>query len=113
MDYNDLFSMYYNEFLHGFGEKKIRKTIKTVHNFKHTRSLLQQCSEKRFASTATYLRQYILSNIKLAFANKSTELFAMALLLKKFNDEVNIDNQIISEQEVMYIFSNFNNTFTY
>jgi len=113
MEYNDLFNTYYNQFLHEFGERKIRKIDKIINDSKHTRSLLNQCYIGKFAPTSKDLRQCVLSNIKLSFSKKPTELFAMTLLLKKFNDEVNVDNCIISELEVMQIFGKFNNTFKY
>lgn len=113
MKYDDFFNTLYSEFLHEFGERKIRKITTIINNSRHTRSLLNQCYSGRFAPTATDLRQCILSNFKLSFSKKPTELFAMGLLLKKFNDEVNVESCIITEIEVVQIFTRFNNTFTY
>ena len=113
MNFESLFTIYYNQFLHEFGERKIRKITEIINNSKHTKSLLDQCNQKRFAPTATDLRQCILCNIKLSFSTKPTEFMAMAILLKKFNDEINIDNYLASDEEVVKIYNRFNNTFTY
>ena len=113
MNYNDAFKIYYNEFLREYGERKIRSIQKTIENSKHTRSLLNQCYTKKVAPNATVLRQCMLSNIKLSFASKPIGIFAMALLLKKFDDEVNVNECIKSEVEIMEIFKSFNDVYNY
>lgn len=113
MNFNSLYTSYYNDFLHEFGERKIRKIAKTITDSKHTLNMLNQLKKLRLPPNATTLRQCILSNFSLSFASKSTELFAMVFLLKKWNDEVNINNIIASETEVCNIFSNLNRAFTY
>lgn len=113
MNYSEAYKIYYNEFLREYGERKIRNIKQTIDDSKHTRSLLNQCYTKKVAPNATVLRQIMLSNIKLSFASKPVGIFAMSLLLKKFNDEVNIDECIISDSEVLEIFQNFNNAYNY
>ncbi|UMB59892.1 hypothetical protein MHL31_12510 [Lutibacter sp. A80] len=113
MKYDDFYQTYYEQYLREFGERKVRKVTTIINNSKHTRNLLNQCFLKKISPNATDLRQNVLSNFKLAFANKATEIFAMSLLLKKFNDEVNIDDCIISQGQVIQVFSEFNSTFKY
>ncbi|KJD31236.1 hypothetical protein PK35_15480 [Tamlana nanhaiensis] len=113
MDYNTAFEIYYNDFLREFGERKIRSIQKTINNSKHTRSLLNQCYLRKICPNPIDLRQSMLSNIKLSLSSKAVGIFAMALLLKKFNDEVNINDCIVLDSEVLDVFTRLNSTYNY
>lgn len=99
--------------MYEFGNRKFLQINKIIDNSKHTRNLFSQCYTKRAVPTAVDLRQCILSNFRLSFTKKDIELMAMTILLKKFNDEVNIDNFLITDEGIVDIYLKFENTFTY
>ncbi|WOD44929.1 hypothetical protein [Hwangdonia lutea] len=113
MDFNTAFEIYYNDFLHEYGERKIRKIQNIVNNSKYTRSLLNQCYLKQCYPTPVDLRHYMLSNLKLSFSSRPTGIFAMAIMLKKFNDEVNINGSIIPDDIVLDLFTRLSETYNY
>ncbi|AFU69147.1 MULTISPECIES: hypothetical protein [Psychroflexus] len=85
------------------GEAKARKIITKINNSKHTGSFMYQSRSRRMTPTANDLGSTVLSNVSLSFARPSTVKFACLILLDKWNNEINNDLYLASEERLISI----------
>lgn len=102
-NYSDIKERAFEEYLRENGEVKTRKIIAKINNSRHTGSFMYQCRSKRIIPSANDLGSTVLSNVSLSFARPSTVKFACLILLDKWNNEINTELYLASEQQVINI----------
>lgn len=85
------------------GEIKARKIITKINNSSHTGSFMYQCRSRRIIPSAKDLGSTVLSNISLSFARPSTVKFASLILLDKWNNEINSELHLASDERLTSI----------
>lgn len=85
------------------GEAKARKIITKINNSRHTASFMYQCRSRRIIPSSEDLGATVLSNVSLTFARPSTVKFACLILLDKWNNEINNEFYLASEERLMII----------
>jgi hypothetical protein len=102
-DYNEIKEGLIKDYFREKGEVKARKIITKINNSKHTGSFMYESRSRRIIPTAKDLGSTVLSNVSLSFARPSTVKFACLILLDKWNNEVNHELYLASEEHLASI----------
>lgn len=102
-NYNEIKEDIIKQYFRERGEVKARKIKAKIDNSRHTARFMYETRSKRIVPVDKDISVAVLSNVSLSFARPSTVKFACLILLDKWNDEINQDLHLASEDQLIRI----------